>query len=100
MLLDFVIINIANIQNEPNSMQDLLLQLGISNKINMFRKAKQNNFTTFFSGPQQIRYMIDVDYDTLDHQNFITQFLIDGNLCLKNGKVSFIFQKKFISQFF
>ncbi|CAA98454.2 ATPase_AAA_core domain-containing protein [Caenorhabditis elegans] len=73
-------------KNEPNSMQDLLLQLGISNKINMFRKAKQNNFTTFFSGPQQIRYMIDVDYDTLDHQNFITQFLIDGNLCLKNGK--------------
>uniref|UniRef100_A0A1I7TS68 DUF3883 domain-containing protein n=2 Tax=Caenorhabditis tropicalis TaxID=1561998 RepID=A0A1I7TS68_9PELO len=78
----------AQIMNkkEPRPLQDLLLQLGISNEKNVFQKAKEHNFTTFFSGPKQIRDLIETDFDTTDHQNFISQFLIDDNLCLKDGR--------------
>ncbi|CAI2354392.1 unnamed protein product [Caenorhabditis sp. 36 PRJEB53466] len=66
--------------------QDLLLQLGIPKEESVFQKAKQMNFTTFFSGPRQIRDLIETDYDTMDHRNFIFQFLIDDNQCLEDGR--------------
>ncbi|EGT48539.1 hypothetical protein CAEBREN_28083 [Caenorhabditis brenneri] len=72
---------------EPTPFLDLLLQLGISSETSVFQKAKKQNFTTFFSGPQQIRDLIDVDYDTTDHRNFISDYLIDKNLCLEDGRV-------------
>ncbi|KAF1749975.1 hypothetical protein GCK72_016520 [Caenorhabditis remanei] len=81
--------NFAQIMNkkEPKPLNDLLLQLGINSETqNVFRKAKEFNFTTFFSGPQQIRDLIEADFDTTDHRNFISQFLIDGNFCLKDGR--------------
>ncbi|CAL2045079.1 unnamed protein product [Caenorhabditis brenneri] len=71
---------------EPTPFLDLLLQLGISSETSVFQKAKKQNFTTFFSGPQQIRDLIDVDYDTTDHRNFISDYLIDENLCLEDGR--------------
>ncbi|EGT55210.1 hypothetical protein CAEBREN_32359, partial [Caenorhabditis brenneri] len=73
-------------KKEPRPLQDLLLQLGITSEKNVFQIAKEHNFTTFFSGPQQIRDLINVDFDTTDHRNFISQFLIDDRLCLKDGR--------------
>ncbi|CAL2045014.1 unnamed protein product [Caenorhabditis brenneri] len=73
-------------KKEPRPLQDLLLQLGVTSEKNVFQIAKEHNFTTFFSGPQQIRDLIDVDFDTTDHRNFISQFLIDDRLCLKDGR--------------
>uniref|UniRef100_A0A8R1HN75 Uncharacterized protein n=1 Tax=Caenorhabditis japonica TaxID=281687 RepID=A0A8R1HN75_CAEJA len=74
------------VMKEARPLQDLLLQLGSSNKLNVFQKAKQQNFTTFFSGPQQIRDLFEVDYDTTTHRNFVFQDLIDDKKCLEDGR--------------
>ncbi|KAF1749886.1 hypothetical protein GCK72_016431 [Caenorhabditis remanei] len=71
---------------QPKPFLDLLLQLGISSETSVFQKAKKQNFTTFFSGPQQIRDLIDADYDTTRHRNFISDYLIDEHLCLEDGR--------------
>ncbi|CAA96646.3 uncharacterized protein CELE_F32G8.2 [Caenorhabditis elegans] len=71
---------------ETKPFLDLLLELGISSEISVFQQAKKHNFTTFFSGPQQIRELIDVDYDTMEHRNYISNNLIDENFCLQDGR--------------
>lgn len=81
---------IIRFQKETKPFLDLLLELGISSEISVFQQAKKHNFTTFFSGPQQIRELIDVDYDTMEHRNYISNNLIDENFCLQDGRVSFL----------
>ncbi|CAO4379608.1 unnamed protein product [Caenorhabditis nigoni] len=79
----------AQIMNkkEPKPLNDLLLQLGLNPETqNVFHKAKEHKFTTFFSGPKLIRDLIEPDFDTTDHQNFIQQFLVDERSCLKDGR--------------
>ncbi|UMM35230.1 hypothetical protein L5515_007956 [Caenorhabditis briggsae] len=74
-------------KKEPKPLNDLLLQLGLNSETqNVFDKAKEHKFTTFFSGPKLIRDLIDPDFDTTDHQNFIQQFLVDERSCLKDGR--------------
>lgn len=75
-------------KKEPIPRNDLFLQLGLTETENVFQKAKEHNFTTFFSGPQLIRDLINLDFDTVDHKNFLSQFLVDGNFCLKDGRVT------------
>ncbi|CAO4379684.1 unnamed protein product [Caenorhabditis nigoni] len=82
---EFVFAQMMNMKQEKPFL-DLLLQLGVSSDMSVFQKAKKQNFTTFFSGPQQIRDLIDVDYDTTDHRKFISDYLIEENLCLEDGR--------------
>ncbi|ULT89556.1 hypothetical protein L3Y34_008173 [Caenorhabditis briggsae] len=82
---EFVFAQMMNMKQEKPFL-DLLLQLGISSDMSVFQKATKQNFTTFFSGPQQIRDLIDVDYDTTDHRKLISDYLIDENLCLEDGR--------------